>query len=70
MKKKFLKLTFKHKNISVVAEMLEDEAPVTCELIWNMLPIQNNLIHGRYSGSEVFLLVDPTKIFHEENKIS
>ena len=68
MKKNFLKLTFKHKNISVVAEMLEDEAPVTCELIWNMLPIQNNLIHGRYSGSEVFLLVDPPKIFDEENK--
>ena len=33
-----------------------------------MLPIENNLIHGRYSGAEVFLLVDPPKTFNEENK--
>ena len=68
MEKKKIRLTFVNSKISVIADMLEDEAPKTCNLVWNMLPIKNNLIHGRYSGAEVFLLVDPPKIFVEENR--
>ena len=68
MEKRKIKLTFVNSNISVIAEMLEDEAPETCKLVWEMLPTENNLIHGRYSGAEVFILVEPPKIFHDENK--
>ena len=68
MEKRYIRLSLMQTGQSVIAEMLEDEAPETCKLIWEMLPIKNNLIHGRYSGAEVFLLVEPPETFHEENK--
>ena len=46
MEKRKIKLTFVNSNISVIAEMLEDEAPETCKLVWEMLTIKNNLIDG------------------------
>jgi len=42
----------------MVAEMLDDEAPRICQLVWYMLPVENELMHGRYSGMEVFMLRD------------
>ena len=65
MEKRKIKLTFVNSNISVIAELMEDEAPETCKLVWEMLPIENNVIHGRYSGAEVFILVEPPKTFHD-----
>ena len=38
--------------------MLDDEAPRTCQLVWDMLPVEHELIHGRYSGMEAFVLHD------------
>jgi hypothetical protein len=43
---------------SAVAELLGDEAPETCELIWNRLPIEAEAIHGMYSGAEVFTMLE------------
>ena len=42
----------------MVAEMLDDEAPRTCQLVWDLLPVEHDLIHGRYSGMEAFVLLD------------
>ena len=38
--------------------MLDDEAPRTCQLVWDLLPVEHDLIHGRYSGMEAFVLLD------------
>jgi len=38
---KRIKLTFIDNDISVVAELLEKEAPRTCESIWKCLPFEN-----------------------------
>lgn len=38
--------------------MLDDEAPVTCDVIWNRLPYESKAIHGMYSGAEVFTIFD------------
>ena len=48
--RRHIRLTFVETGESVVAELLDDEAPRTCRLVWDMLPIQHDLIHGRYSG--------------------
>ena len=56
--RRHVRLSFVDTGESVIAEMLDDEAPRTCELVWNMLPIEHDLIHGRYSGMEAFVLLD------------
>ena len=56
--RRHIRLTFVKTGESVVAEMLDDEAPQTCELVWNMLPLEQPMYHGRYSGMESFILLD------------
>src|SRR5437763_4190447 len=43
---------------SVAAEMLDDEAPEVCRVVWDLLPVEGKVLHGMYSGAEVFLLLD------------
>ena len=52
------KLTFVQTGESAVAEMLDEEAPAICEMIWNRLPIEHDLLHGMYSGAEVFAMLE------------
>ena len=56
--RRHIRLSFVTTGESVIAEMLDDEAPRTCELVWDLLPVEHELIHGRYSGREAFVLLD------------
>ena len=38
--------------------MLDDEAPQVCEFVWSILPVEKKVIHGMYSGAEVFAMID------------
>jgi hypothetical protein len=62
-----VKLTFVNTGESAVAELLEEDAPNTCEHVWNLLPLEGKTIHGQYSGAEVFLLVDDRHQVPPEN---
>jgi uncharacterized protein DUF3830 len=53
-----IRLTFPDSGESAAAELLAGEAPETCEVIWNRLPLEAKAIHGMYSGAEVFTMVD------------
>lgn len=57
-KKRRIRLTFVATGETVVADLLDDEAPRTCDLVWGMLPLQLDLYHGAFSGLEVFVLLD------------
>jgi len=39
----------------VTARLLENEAPKSCKLIWDALPVQANVLHAMLNGEEVFL---------------
>lgn len=54
---------------SAVAELLDDEAPGTCEYIWSMLPLERDAVHGMYSGAEVFVIIDDPQPAPQENLI-
>jgi hypothetical protein len=64
-----IRMTFAQTGESAVAEMLDDEAPTTCELIWSRLPVEHDLIHGMYSGLEVFSLIDDPAPAPAENMV-
>ena len=57
-KRRHIRMTFVDSGESVVAELLDDEAPATCQLVWDMLPLEHDLYHGRYSGMESFVVLD------------
>ena len=62
-----LKLSFVATGESALAEMLDDEAPGVCQHVWNLLPVEAKVIHGMYSGAEVFMMLDKPKPAPGEN---
>lgn len=64
-----IRLTFTSTGESVVAEMLDQEAPGVCDYVWQRLPVEHNAIHGMYSGAEVFVLLDNPQPAPAENLV-
>jgi hypothetical protein len=64
-----LRITFPATGESVMAEMLDDEAPNVCNLVWGLLPVEARAIHGMYSGAEVFAMVDNPQPAPAENLV-
>ena len=58
MAQRQIRLTFVEIGISVLADMLDDDAPGVCRVVWERLPLETRVIHGMYSGAEVFVLLD------------
>jgi hypothetical protein len=58
MERRRIRLTFVETGESVLAEMLNDEAPEVCRIVWDLLPVETRAIHGMYSGAEVFAMLD------------
>jgi hypothetical protein len=67
MTRRKIRLTYITTGESVIAEMLDDEAPAVCEHVWSILPVESKVIHGMYSGAEVFALLDQAKPLPAEN---
>ena len=53
-----IRLTYVNTSESVIAEMLDDETPQVCDFVWSILPVEKKVIHGMYSGAEVFAMID------------
>src|SRR3954470_18936675 len=68
-KRRQIRLTFPASGASVLAELLDDEAPKVCALVWDMLPVESKAIHGMYSGFEVFVMVDKPQPAPAENLV-
>lgn len=47
-----------------ILSLLEDEAPKTCKLVWDALPIESEAQHAQYSGQLMFWFT-PTIRFDE-----
>jgi hypothetical protein len=62
-------LTFVESGESVEADLLMEDAPLTCALILSRLPIECRAIHGMYSGAEVFAMVQNPTASAAENLV-
>lgn len=61
-----LRFTFLHTGETADAILRMDDAPVTCQSLWNRLPVAGVCHHASYSGSEgVLILPDPLRIAPE-----
>jgi hypothetical protein len=50
-------LRFPDEDVAATARMLEEQAPETCNAVWDALPASGLARHGVYSGSEVYLIL-------------
>jgi hypothetical protein len=66
--RRHIRLTFVATGESVIAEMLDDEAPQTCQLVWDQLPLEQKVFHGQFSGAEIFMLLDTPTPAPPENR--
>ena len=68
-KRRQIRLTYLASGETALAEMLDDEAPNVCNHVWGILPVESKVIHGMYSGFEVFALVDNPQPAPHENMV-
>lgn len=62
-----IRLSFPLTGESVLADLLDLEAPAVCQLVWDLLPLEIRALHGMYSGAEVFVLLDAPHPAPREN---
>jgi hypothetical protein len=54
-------IVFKKSNVTVVADLLDEQAPITCENFWAGIatPVTQDLHHGGETGPEMWCFVPP-----------
>lgn len=45
------------RDVRCIARLLDDQAPRTCEAIWNALPQGGQAYHAKYARNEIYALV-------------
>jgi len=53
---RYVRVSFTEADVTVVARMLDDYAPRTCDVVWDSLPVEGDVYHSRYSGSDFYIL--------------
>ena len=69
LNRRHIRLTFVATGQSLLAELLDDEAPTVCQHVWDVLPVETKVIHGMYSGFEVFAMLENPKPAANENMV-
>lgn len=70
MSERRIALSFPDEGIVVEAVLLEKEAPKTCKVIWENLPLEGRAHHAIYSGSEIAMRIDYSIYCEQENATS
>ena len=55
---------------SAVADLLEEDAPTTCDAIWQILPLRVPAVHDIWSGHQVLAHLENTLILPPENVLT
>lgn len=54
-----IEVVLEQRGVRAVAELLEDEAPKTCEAVWNALPQTGGVHHAKWANNEIYILTPP-----------
>lgn len=65
-----LSITFVDEGVTVIAELLEAQAPKTCAAVLDLLPQAGEAHHATYSGSECAFILDRDPGLGMENATS
>src|SRR5690606_7873729 len=56
---RYLTITLDKRGVSCRARLLDDEAPRTCQAVWDALPQSGAAYHAKYARNEIYTLVPP-----------
>src|SRR5260221_11058932 len=54
---RLIKISLSKRKISCVARLLDEEAPRTCNAVWDALPKSGPVYHAKYARNEIYILV-------------
>jgi Protein of unknown function (DUF3830) len=54
---RLITITLEKRGVSCVAELLDADAPTTCEAVWQALPLGGDAYHAKYARNEVYTMV-------------
>lgn len=54
---RYLSITLEKRGVSCVAELLDKDAPRTCEAVWQSLPQAGPVHHAKYARNEIYTMV-------------
>ena len=54
-----IEIVLEEREIRAVAEMLDDEAPKTCQAVWDALPQTGPTYHAKWANNEIYILTPP-----------
>ncbi|URN12109.1 DUF3830 family protein [Streptomyces radiopugnans] len=57
MADRFIEVSLDKRGVSCTAKLLDDRAPVTCDAVWNALPLGGDVYHAKYARNEIYTLL-------------
>lgn len=54
---RYMRITLEKRGVSCVAELLDKDAPRTCQAVWDALPQGGEAYHAKYARNEVYAMV-------------
>jgi hypothetical protein len=54
-----IEISLTKRGVTCRAELLEGDAPETCAMVWDALPVRGAAVHAKYARNEVYTLLAP-----------
>jgi hypothetical protein len=65
-----IRISFPDDRASATADLLEDDAPNTCDALWELLPLRLKAVHDIWSGHQVVAHLDKSVVLQPENVLT
>jgi hypothetical protein len=52
-----IEFSLKLKQVRAIATLFDDEAPRTCQAVWDALPFEGETFHAKWAGRELYTLM-------------
>jgi Protein of unknown function (DUF3830) len=65
-----IRIAFEDGSASAIVDLLEDDAPATCEALWQLLPLRVSAIHDIWSGHLVLAHLADGAVLPPENVLT
>jgi hypothetical protein len=54
-----IEVVLEERSVRAVAQLLEEDAPKTCQAVWDSLPLSGPTYHAKWANNEVYILTPP-----------
>ncbi|MHC0432493.1 DUF3830 family protein [Streptomyces sp. O3] len=56
MSDRHIEVSLDKRGVSCTARLLDDRAPITCQAVWDALPLGSDVYHAKYARNEIYAL--------------